>query len=130
MPLEQLKFQPIDLQVHGDPSTGEVWLHYKTDDSKAISIQLSPKLLAETLLNLFLCSVQSELQDVRDAAHQLATRELHAKVLPGPFLALEQELECGVSMTMTLDPKDAATLLLELQEGLSVVHIPGSSLPH
>ena len=130
MPPVQTRIHPTDLKVQGNAESGEVWLHYKTGPDATTSIQLSPKLLGETIVNLLLCASQSKQAEMREVTQYIAARELHAKVLPGPLLCLVQELECGLSITRTLDNADAERLHAELDSGLALVKQSGSSVSH
>ena len=127
MPMEQTKIRPTDLHVAGDPNTGEVWLHYRTGDNTAISIQLEPSLLAQTVLNLVLCAANSNKQETKEVVQLFAIREAHVGVVPGPLLVLNQEIECGISMTTTLDINDAKRLSDELKS--SIEYMSSSSSP-
>lgn len=128
--MQQTKIQPIDLNVHGDPDSGEVYIHYRTGPDSATSIQLNPKLLGETLLNLVLCASQSKRREILEVVQLFATRELHAKVAQGPLLVLEQQLECGLSITTTLESAEAEQLAAELTVGVAAVKGHGGGVTH
>ena len=130
MAMLQTKLRPIDLQVSGEPNTGEVWIHYRTGEDTVFSVQLSPKILGETILNLVLCAASSQSQEVLEVIQPLATRELHARVIQGQMVGLFQELECGLTMTLAIDVADAAKLHLELQNTLNELSSSGPSAQH
>jgi len=130
MTIDQTKLHPTDLQVQGDPNTGEVWLHYKTGNGTATSIQLSPKLLAETVMNLVLCAAQSEVHEVREVVQLFATRHLSVGIEPGALLVLRQEIECGLSMATTLERQEAERLHSELGKALEFSSDFSSAKPH
>ena len=127
--MDQSKIKPIQLHVAGNPETGEVWLHYRTGPDAATLIQLSPEMLRDTIANLVLCASQSKQREVIEAVQVIATRELHARVLPGPLLVLDQELECGLKMSMTFDESDARRLSDELEVALAALP-PGNGAQH
>ena len=127
--MDQSTIKPIQLHVAGNPETGEVWLHYRTEPDATTSIQLTPEMLRDTIANLVLCASQSTQRDVIEAVQVIATRELHARVLPGPLLVLDQELECGLKMSMTFDESDARRLSDELEDALAALP-PGNGAQH
>ena len=129
MAITQTKIRPVNLQIAGDPNTGEVWLHYQMSDNTATSIQLAPAILAETIANLVQCAATSEVRELKEVIQLFAARELHIGVLNGNVLMLTQQLECGLSVTTTLENNDAQRLQDELQTSLDFVRSHPSS-PH
>ena len=120
--------EATDFQLALDPSTGGIWMKYKLADGKVVAVLLKPEHVVPMVASLAACATKSSHQEAKQALQVFATRNLHARVSPGPVLVLDQELEIGWSMTLTLDMDDAKRLLLELQTGIDAVEqvVPSS----
>ena len=106
-----------DINVAGNPDTGDVVLHFK-NATEAVGLSLSSELAGDLLLSLVHCMAASPKSETKKLVQMLSIRNIAAQT-PHPSLpTLVYELELGLQMQTTFDLDDARTLRDQLSRAI------------